>query len=107
MELKALCGRTTTKHGKVPFTDETLALHQASCSQCKMLALPVDDGIPQKGWWYELIDFSERDYGSSWGYYLYHNGEKVYSSGGLWSRISSAGDAAREHKERAKTTGKA
>lgn len=52
-----------------------------------------DDEMPM-GVWYELIDFSERDYGSSWGFYGYIDRVKVHSSGGLWSKINLAGNAA-------------
>jgi hypothetical protein len=54
--------------------------------------------IPQRGLWFEVIDFSEKEYSSSWGFYGFLNGQHVYSSGGAYSRISKAGDAAREWK---------
>lgn len=54
--------------------------------------------IPQRGLWYEIIDFSERDYGSDWGFYGFADGHHVENSGGLYSQIRKAGDAAREWK---------
>ena len=103
--LTSKCGRTKTNR-KHPFTAESLASHEKDCPDCRLASLPVDDDVPKRGWWYEIIDFSDRDYGSDWGYYLYKDGERVYSSGGLWSRISQAGDEAREHKARAVKSGK-
>lgn len=54
--------------------------------------------IPQHGFWYELIDFSEREYGSDWGFYGFNDGEHIHNSGGMFTRIRDAGDAARVWK---------
>lgn len=51
------------------------------------------------GLWYEIFDYSERDYGNDWGWKLYLDGKVVDSSGGgLYSTVRRAGDAAREAK---------
>jgi len=50
-----------------------------------------------RGVWFELVDFSDRDYGSDWGYVLSYNGEMVSYQHGF-SRLANAGDAARAAK---------
>lgn len=50
------------------------------------------------GLWYEIIDFSDKDYSSDWGFWGFLNRKHIYSSEGIYSRISKAGDAAREWK---------
>ena len=61
----------------------------------------ADDGaeVPT-GIWYEIYDYSERDYGNDWGFTLYDNGKIVEKVKGIYSRIRQAGDAAREAKKR-------
>ena len=94
-----ICGRTKSSSGNL-FTLDTVTQHIIDAHGTpKIEEDPVDERVPQKGLWYELIDFSERDYGSSWGFYGYKDGVKIYNSGGLWSKIRWAGDAAREWKK--------
>lgn len=57
--------------------------------------------IPQKGLWYEIIDFSNDDatWSNDWGFYGFLHGNHIYNSGNAFSRIQKAGDAAREWKQ--------
>lgn len=59
----------------------------------------TDTDIPSKGYWYEMYDFSERDYGSNWGFILYKDGKEIHRASG-YSRIRRAGDEARKAKAR-------
>ena len=54
------------------------------------------------GVWYELLDFSDRDYGSDWGYVLYLDRKEIARRSGF-SKIKQAGDAARKAKRLAST----
>lgn len=58
--------------------------------------------IPQRGLWYEIIDFSDDDasYSNDWGFYGFLNGNMIYNSGNIASKIHKAGDEAREWKQR-------
>lgn len=55
--------------------------------------------IPKKGIWYEIYDFSDRDYGNDWGFILYFDGKEVERQSGF-SKIRQAGDVARIAKSR-------
>lgn len=56
--------------------------------------------IPQRGLWYEIIDFSDDDasYSNDWGFYGFLNGNMIHNSGNIESKIRKAGEAAREWK---------
>jgi len=57
--------------------------------------------IPQTGLWFVVLDFSERDYSTHFGFYGFHNGKCVYCSGGSYGRhYGKVMDAAREWKKR-------
>lgn len=64
------------------------------------LIIAEDGNEVPTGIWYEIFDYSERDYGSDWGYKIYNNGKVVDEVKGAWSSIRSAGDAARKAKKR-------
>jgi hypothetical protein len=103
-ELVAKCGKTSGFSG-LPFNPRTLAQHEQDCAKCNgtyVAPAPIHapSEIPQRGWWYELYDGSDRDYGSDWGYVLYFNGKEVERVC-AWTRIGDAGDAGREAKRQA------
>lgn len=56
--------------------------------------------IPQKGIWYEIIDYSDDDalYSNGW-FYGFLNGKHIYESGNLYNKIRQAGDGARTWKK--------
>lgn len=56
--------------------------------------------LPQKGLWFEVIDFNEREYSSTYGWYGFHNGKCVYVCSGISSRFGPAIEAAKEWKQR-------
>lgn len=97
-----ICGATHSTHGN-PFTLDTVTQHVIDKHATPPIPSeeeePIGDDIPKYGYWYEIIDFSERDYGNDWGFYGYKDGKRVYSSGGIYSRIRLAGDAARDWKK--------
>lgn len=53
--------------------------------------------LPQRGLWFELADFSGRDYGNDWGFYGFKDGKNIFVSR-TYGDLSDAGEAARRWK---------
>ncbi|MHC4311273.1 MAG: hypothetical protein ACYSW3_02235 [Planctomycetota bacterium] len=62
--------------------------------------ITAEDGAEvAPGIWYEIYDYSERDYGNDWGFTLYDNGKIIKKVKGIYSSIRQAGNAARKAKK--------